>query len=80
MKDETKTRGRKKFSGASLVITLGDWYGSCEAYSNIGIRITSVRFFKSSRSSHLFSGTKIQQQSFGRMLKSLIMGNLKTQM
>ena len=25
----------KKGSGASLVIALGDWYGACEAYSNL---------------------------------------------
>ena len=61
VKDGPKT-SEKKGSGASLVINLGYWYGICEAYSNIEIKMTAVDFLKSSRSSHLLSGTKSQQQ------------------
>ena len=68
MKAGPKKR-EKKGSGAYLVVNLGDLYGACEAYRNLEIKMTVVEFFKSSRSSYLFSGTKIQQQSFGRMLK-----------
>ena len=64
-----KTSGQKKVSGASLVITLVNWYGACETYRNLEIKMTAIGFSKSNRSSHLFSGTKSQQQSFGRMLK-----------
>ena len=39
--------------------------------------MTSVEFLKSSRSGHLFSGNKSQQQSFGRMLKKFDNGKLE---
>ena len=35
---------KEKVSGASLVITLGDWYGACEAYQNLEIKMTVVKF------------------------------------
>ena len=77
LNDGPKTRGWKKGSGASLVITLGDWYGACEAYRNLEIKMTAVEFLTSIRSSHLFSGTKSQKQSFGRTLKEIDNGKLE---
>ena len=44
---------KKKGTGASLVINLGYWYGICEAYSNIEIKMNAVDFLKSSRYSQL---------------------------
>ena len=38
--------------------------------------MTVVEFLKSSRSRHFFSGTKIQQQSLGRMLKTVENGKI----
>ena len=39
--------------------------------------MTAVEFLKTSRSSHLFSGTKSQQQSFERMINVLDNGKLE---
>ena len=58
-------------------MTLLYWDGACEAYWNLEIKMTAIEFLKSSRSSHFFSGTKIQQQSFGRMLKKFDNGKLE---
>ena len=80
VKAGTKTCGRKKVSGASLVITLVYLYGPCESYSNIESKMTAVEFFKSSRSSHFFLGPKSRNNHLGGRFKTLIMGNLKTQM
>ena len=59
------------------MITLGDWYGACEAYRNLEIKMTAVEFLTSIRSSHLFSDTKSQKQSFGRTLKEIDNGKLE---
>ena len=39
--------------------------------------MTAAEFLKSSRSSHLLSGTKSQKQSFGGMLKKFDNGKLE---
>ena len=59
------------------MIHLGYWCGAYEAYINIEIKMPAVGFFKSSRYSHLFYGTKSQQQSFGGILKRFDNGKLE---
>ena len=64
-----KKRGRKAGDGKKYEITVAEWWGVCDSYRKATLKMSKTSFLKSSMTSQKFSGSKSQQQSFGRYLK-----------
>ena len=62
-------RGRRKGSGASLKLTVGEWYCACETYLALPMKMSPIQFLRFNRSNPKLTGTRSQQCCFSQMLK-----------
>lgn len=64
-----KKRGRKVGDGKKLEIAVAEWWHVCDGYRKSKVKMNKTALLKSTNTSDKFTGTKSQQQSFGRYLE-----------
>jgi len=75
-----KKRGIKKGSKVVTRNTARDWYNACELFRSNAHSLNQTKFLKSDLSGDSFTGTRSEQQSFGRKLTEYDKGRLSSSM
>ena len=70
-------QGQKKGNHVPFKLTVGYWYVACETYMNLKVKMGQSEFLRSPLSGNVLTGTRSEQGSFGKKLRSFKSGSLE---